>query len=120
MAGAQVRGHFPMRIIPAGLTFEQALARGYAGRIECRPYLDWLKTLPCDCCGAPPPSDPSHIDNHNKGMGTKTPDLWAIPECRRCHEVYEHGGNPDTASDRRSRAALYLLQAFFEGRLVFK
>jgi hypothetical protein len=100
------------------MTFEQALARGYTGRIECRPYLDWLKTLPCDSCNAPPPSDPSHLNNHNKGVGTKTPDLWAIPECRRCHDLYESKSTGPT--ERRARAALYLLQAFFERRLVFK
>lgn len=100
------------------MSFEQALHRGYAGRIECRPYLDWLKTLPCDSCGAPPPSDPSHLDNHHKGLGTKTPDLFAIPECRRCHDRYERFGRD--AATRLSRAAVYLLQAFFEGRLQWK
>ena len=79
-----------MRIIPPGLTFEQALRFGYTGRIVLSSYLDWVGTLPCSRCGAPPPSDPSHV-NAYKGIGTKSPDPWAIPECRRCHEFYERG-----------------------------
>jgi len=116
------------RIIPPGMTFEHALRLGYAGKIECRPYLDWLKTLPCDTCGAPPPSDPSHLDNAFKGMGTKAPDIWAIPECRTCHELYEqrrvieHGARirlnvKDESVVRLSRAAIYLAQGFYVGRL---
>ena len=38
------------KIIPPGLSFEQALRAGYTGKILCRPYLDWLKTLPCFRC----------------------------------------------------------------------
>lgn len=109
-----------MKLIPAGLSFEQALKRGYAGRITCAPYLDWLRTLPCDSCGAPPPSDASHLDNDSKGLGTKLPDLWAIPECRTCHGIYERGVSMYTADFRKARAALYLLQAFTEGRLVWR
>jgi hypothetical protein len=102
------------RIIPPQLTFEQALRLGYTGRIELRPYLDWLRTLRCSHCGALPPSDPSHV-NSFKGGGTKSPDPWAIPECRRCHESYERSG-PNT--DHRLRlAAFYLLQAIYEGHL---
>ena len=104
------------RIIPPHLTFEQAMRFGYTGRIEHRPYLDWLKTLPCDTCGAPPPSDPSHI-NSFKGQGTKSPDPFAIPECRRCHEIYERNGPGPNTEERTRRAAFYLLQAVYEGRL---
>lgn len=115
-----------MKIIPTGMTFEQALRAGYAGRIELRPYLDWLKTLPCDTCQAAAPSDPSHY-NGMKGMGTKSPDLWAIPHCRSCHDRYERGPAeyvPHVAEDEcgppfLTRAALYLLQAFAERRLVW-
>ena len=102
------------RVIPPQLTFEQALRLGYTGRIVLRPYLDWLRTLRCSRCGAPPPSDPSHI-NAFKGIGTKSPDPWAVPECRSCHESYERG---TAATDERLRkAALYLLQAIYEGHL---
>lgn len=106
------------RQAPHGLSFEKALLLGYVGRVSLRPYLDWLKKLPCDTCGAPPPSDPSHINNYSKGIGTKSPDPWAIPQCRRCHEEYERfGGDTDA---RLARAALYLLRAICEGRLVWQ
>ncbi len=108
------------RIIPPHLRFEQAVLFGYTGRIELRPYLDWLKTLPCDTCGRGPgdgmhPIDPSHI-NGFKGMGTKSPDPFAIPECRPCHEAYEAKGK-GYAEERIYRAAFYLLRAIYEGRL---
>ncbi len=110
-----------MKIIPHGLNFTQALRLGYTGRIELPSYLAWLKTLPCDTCGAPPPSDPSHLNNHYRGQGTKSPDPWAIPECRTCHELYERLGKSERVTETRlSRAAHYLLQAIFEGRLVWK
>lgn len=109
------------RILPAGMSFENALRLGYTGRIEHAPYLAWIKSLDCDTCGAPGPSDPSHLDNAFKGMGTKAPDPWAIPECRRCHEVYERMRPSDAVIEHRlARAALYLLQAIYEGRLVWK
>jgi hypothetical protein len=105
------------RILPPRMSFEQALKLGYTGRIELRPYLDWLRTLPCDTCGAPPPSDPSHV-NSFKGLGTKSPDPFAIPECRRCHETYERAS--PQADQRLQRAAMYLLQALYEGRLIWR
>jgi hypothetical protein len=110
------------RILPPGISFMQAVRSGYTGRIECRPYLDWLKTLPCSTCGRLPgdphnPIDPSHV-NAFKGQGTKSPDLWAIPECRPCHESYERG--PGFQDARLARAAIYLLQAIYEGHLVWK
>lgn len=104
------------RILPPGLTFEQALRRGYTGPIRMRPYLDWIKTLPCDHCQATP-VDPSH-PNFFKSMRNKAPDLLAIPECRDCHEEYERNGFPDEER-RLARAALYMLRAIYEGRLVW-
>lgn len=107
------------RILPPGITFSQALRAGYTGRIECRGYLDWVKTKPCHTCGRAPgdafnPIDPSHV-NSFKGASTKSPDFFAIPECRGCHESYENG--PPFAEERVRVAALYLLQAIYEGRL---
>lgn len=106
------------RILPPGMTFEQALRAGYTGRIDHEGYRKWLKTLPCDVCHKAPPSDPSHV-NAYKGAGTKSPIFFAIPECRACHEAYEDDGDPD-AEARLARAALYLLRAIYEGRLVWK
>jgi len=102
------------------MSFDQALRAGYTGRILCRPYLDWLKTLPCDTCGAGAPSDPSHYRGY-KGIGTKAPDLMAIPECRACHNAY-HRKSVHHADHRQflQRSVIYLVRAFWEGRLVWK
>jgi hypothetical protein len=106
-----------VKILPPGLTFEQAVRAGYTGRIELRAYLDWIKTLPCDTCGKPGPSDPSHL-NSFKGQSTKSPDPFAIPECRMCHEQYERG--PAFPETRIRKAAFYMLRAIWEGHLAWK
>ncbi len=106
-----------VRIIPPQLTFEQALRFGYTGRIELREYLAWLRTLPCDSCGARAPSEASHL-NSFKGVATKSPDPWAIPECRKCHQSYERG--PAYEDERLRKAAIYLLQAIYEGHLQWR
>lgn len=106
------------RIIPYNMSFEKALIAGLTGRLRHKEYLAWLRTLPCDGCGAPPPSQASHL-NSRKGMGTKSPDALSIPECPVCHEQYERAGKPD-AERRMARAAMYLLQAIWEGRFVWK
>lgn len=106
-----------MKIIPPGMTFPQALRRCYTGEIRMPGYLAWVKTLHCHRCSAHPPSDPSH-PNFYKSQTRKAPDPLALPECRPCHEEYEHSGAPQEVV-RLSRAALYLLQAIYEGRLVW-
>jgi hypothetical protein len=40
------------------------------------------RTLPCCSCGAPPPSDPSHLTT--RGAGGL--DDVVVPQCRRCHD----------------------------------
>lgn len=106
------------RIIPPGVSFGQALRLGYAGEIRLAAYLKWIKTLPCHRCRAPAPSDPSH-PNFYKSQVNKAPDPLALPECRPCHDEYESRGNPDEQA-RLASAALYMLQAIHEGRLVWK
>jgi hypothetical protein len=108
----------PLKVLPQGLTFEQSLRLGYTGEIRLPGYLTWVKTLPCDPCGAEAPSDPSH-PNFFKSQKRKAPDPLAIPECRRCHERYEFVGAPDE-EHRLARAALYLLRAIFEGHLIWR
>lgn len=105
------------RIIPPGLTFPMALRRGYAGEIRMAPYLAWLRTLPCHRCSAPAPSEASH-PNFYKSQVRKGPDPLALPECRHCHSEYELAGDPKEVA-RLTRAALYMLQAIYEGRLVW-
>lgn len=40
------------------------------------------RAMPCCSCGAPPPSDPSHI----KTRGAGGLDDVTVPQCRRCHD----------------------------------
>lgn len=107
-----------MKIIPPGITFEQALRRGYTGEIRLPGYLRWLRTLPCHRCGHGAPSEASH-PNFLKSQVRKAPDPLAIPECRRDHADYEQSGEPDE-QHRLARAAMYMLQAIYEGRLVWR
>lgn len=90
---------------------------GYAGRIEFPAYLAWLRTLPCDTCGKPAPSEASHV-NSVKGMGTKSPDPFSIPECTSCNRNYDR--RAPQVDDRLTRAAWYLLRAIYEGHLIWK
>lgn len=111
------------KIIPPGITFRQAVTSGYAGRFRARAYLDWLATLPCHHCGKPPPAggrnDPSHL-NGVRGQGTKSPDWFALPECRECHERYEANPSRQENDARIALVPYYLLQAIFEGHLQWR
>ncbi len=107
--------------IPPYLTFSQALARGYVGRMESRPYLNWVKKQVCVSC-ATPADDPHHPHGAGfKGMGTKVPDWWVIPLCRNCHDALHHDVHAweDVNSSQWQHAAMTMLQAIYEGRLVF-
>ena len=105
-------------MLPSGMAFRQAVLLGYLGRFESRSYLDWLKTLPCHKCDTHPPSDPSHT-NTGKGIGTKSPDWFALPECRPCHEWYTAHPSNEEHQRRMALVPFYLMQAIFEGRLVW-
>ncbi len=66
------------------------------GRGIDKPYLAWLKTLPCYGCGRQPTDDIPSIPAHQRclgggGMGMKPPDKEAVPLCHECHEE-EHRG----------------------------
>lgn len=103
------------RIIPPDMSFAQALRLGYTGEIRRPAYLNWIRSLPCHRCHAPPPSQASH-PNFYKSQKNKAPDPLALPECDRCHREYEANGDPQEVA-RLVRACLYQLQAIYEGRL---
>lgn len=107
-----------MKILPPNMPFRTALRLGYVGEIRLEPYLAWLRTLDCHRCLAVAPSDASH-PNFFKSQTRKGPDPLALPECRVCHEEYEHKGDPQEQY-RLARAAIYMLQAISEGRLVWR
>lgn len=107
------------RIAPPWLTFREALRSGHLGRVEDRLYLDWVKTLNCCACNAPA-DDPHHVVVAGyKGMGSKTPDYWAIPLCRPHHDELHHDRRAweDNYGTQWEHAAVTMLQAMMEGRL---
>ena len=54
-------------------------------RWECREYLNWVKTQPCECCQQQS-DDPHHLIGWGQGgMATKAHDIFAIPLCRKHH-----------------------------------
>lgn len=75
--------------LPHGMTFQRALRAGYA-EVRSRGYMKAVKRLPCVVCDAPA-DDPHHPHGVGyKGMGTKVPDVWAIPLCRGHHDELHH------------------------------
>ncbi|HEX5413949.1 MAG TPA: hypothetical protein VFZ27_19065 [Terriglobia bacterium] len=58
-------------------------------------YLAFIRARPCSLSGHPV-SDPHHAIKRLRGMseaglGTKGPDYFAIPMCRRCHRELHDG-----------------------------
>jgi hypothetical protein len=54
-------------------------------------HAERIRALPCDLCGAPPPSDPHHAKS--RGAGGTAQHL--IPTCRTCHRKIHDGHGPD-------------------------
>lgn len=55
-------------------------------------YLDYVRTLPCICCGIQHRSEAHHIrDNRTAGIAIKSPDWYSIPLCHNCHLGIAHG-----------------------------
>ena len=52
------------------------------------PQAEWMRDLPCATCGAPPPSEPSHV-GRTRGAGGTRNDL--APQCSACHEAVHAG-----------------------------
>jgi hypothetical protein len=76
-----------MKIMPPGLSFKESLRSGYVV-LRSDKYMALVRQLPCCACDAPGPSDPHHPHGVGyRGTGTKSPDIWVIPLCRRCHEA---------------------------------
>ena len=55
-------------------------------------YLDYIRGLPCLCCGIQHRSDSHHLkDNRLGGISQKSPDWSAMPLCHNCHLHIAHG-----------------------------
>lgn len=66
-------------------------------RIKCESHLDFIRSLSCCVCLAPPPTggsnDPMHLKagslfygKRDTGGGEKASDKWTLPGCRRHHD----------------------------------
>lgn len=106
-------------MIPPGLTFKQAIQKGYIKPIRNKAYTDWVKSLPCCVCGKQS-DDPHHIIQAGYGgKGTKASDLWTIPLCREHHdELHKDVDAWEFAHGMQFEfVALTLLQAVHDGIL---
>jgi hypothetical protein len=59
-------------------------------------HLALIRQLPCCITGKPGPSDPHHLKQglaHERGVGRKATDRWAVPLCRAKHEEVERLGS---------------------------
>ena len=55
-------------------------------------YLNYIRSLPCVCCGVQHRSDAHHLkDNRLGGISQKSPDWTALPLCHECHMTVAHG-----------------------------
>jgi len=110
-----------MKIIPPYMTFQQALSNGFVGRIQDAKYTQWVKTLKCCGCGDQS-DDPHHPHGAGfKGMGTKVPDYWCIPLCRKCHDELHHDVHAweESNGTQFQHTTITLLQAIHQGRMKF-
>ena len=62
-------------------------------------HLDFVRSLPCVCCGNDIETEAAHLRTGNltygkppTGMGEKPSDKWALPLCGECHRD-QHKGN---------------------------
>jgi hypothetical protein len=80
----ELRRHTPLRPFN-----RERKARRYAR--DFGDHAQRIRQLPCDLCGAPPPSDPHHAKSRGAG-GTKR---HLIPLCRKHHRRIHDGHGPD-------------------------
>jgi len=62
--------------------------------IRSARYLAYVRMLPCAGCDTDAPSEPHHIEH--LGMGIKGSDYACVPTCRRCHDSFHVGKDPQT------------------------
>lgn len=64
-------------------------------------HLKLIRQLPCCVCGRPGPSDPHHLKanlSHERGVGRRATDRWAVPICRMHHDEVEAVGSRNETS----------------------
>lgn len=68
-------------------------------RVKNNAHLDFIRSLPCICCGNNIETEAAHIRTesllHGKpitGGGNKPDDKWTLPMCGQCHRT-QHSMN---------------------------
>lgn len=96
-----------------------------ADRVECEPYLRFVKDHACCLCGIEDdttiPHHPNEAYPNKGGTGTKVSDFKAVPACFDCHEDLEETPDAMTVweeSDTDPRAISNELQAEWNAKLV--
>lgn len=63
---------------------------------NCKKHLALIRKLPCCVTGKSGPNDPHHLKEglqHERGIGRKATDRWAVPLSRTKHEEVERIGS---------------------------
>lgn len=70
-------------------------------RIKDEHHLDFIRSLPCVCCGNDISTEAAHLRAANleygkryTGKGEKPSDKWTLPLCGECHRK-QHTGNEE-------------------------
>jgi hypothetical protein len=76
------------------MSLRQRLPRQHNGQ-----HLDFIRSLPCVCCGNNIETEAAHIrtpkliyGKRPTGMQQKPDDMWTLPLCGRCHQA-QHKSN---------------------------
>lgn len=79
-------------------------------RIECKPYLNWVKSLPS--CASMMPSDNAHhiINVLPSGMATKPHDFFTMPLVQNEHHLLHHKGARQWEQDNNINQAEEVLK----------
>ena len=61
-----------------------------------KKYLQWVASLPCIFCATPQGVQAHHLRVMvlGAGVGRKTPDIFTLPVCYKCHEDCHNGTHP--------------------------
>lgn len=88
----QRRYDAPEGLMGDGAPQPQMTLRQRQPRIRNPKFLAFVRTQRCGACGAPPPSQATHIrmasleyGKRSTGVGEKSSDQWSVPLCQGCH-----------------------------------
>ena len=65
-------------------------------KMKNKKYLQWVASLPCIFCATLQGVQAHHLRVMvlGAGVGRKTPDIFPLPVCYKCHEDCHNGTHP--------------------------